>query len=313
MAKYAVLDIGTNSMKFLLAEYDEGRVEIIKDELDVTRLGESLQDTGAIPFSVMERNLHAIKRFAQIAQEENVDRFEVFSTAVLRRAENAEEFVKLVRKELNITIKIISQEEEARLAFESVKIKLDEPETSYMVFDIGGGSTEFTLSLHHEILKQISLPMGALIMQDRFIKSDPPSEDEIKSLSAYLQTVLQKHFAQKEISKMLAIGGTVTTLAAVKVGLEEYDAQWIEGLKLTIGDINSMVKYFAGMTLEERKKVQGLHPKRADIILAGTLIVKAVMEVTQQEQLIVHDCGIRHGMLNTLIQQAEGQKQINES
>ncbi len=313
MTRYAVLDIGTNSMKFLLAEHDEGRIEIIKDELDVSRLGESLHESGAIPFSVMERNLHAIARFAELARQEKVDKFEVFSTAVLRRAENAEDFLKLVKKELNISINIISREDEAQLAFEAVKIKLDEPETNYMVFDIGGGSTEFTISQHHEIIKQISLPVGALIMQDKFIKSDPPTEEEVKSVSAYLQTILQKHFAQKVISKMLAIGGTVTTLAAVKMGLDKYDAQWIDGLKLTKGDINNMVKCFANITLEERKQIQGLHPKRADIILAGTLIVKAIMEVAQQEQIIVHDCGIRHGMINKLITQVEGQKALAES
>jgi exopolyphosphatase/guanosine-5'-triphosphate,3'-diphosphate pyrophosphatase len=206
-----------------------------------------------------------------------------------------------VRKELNLTIRVISEDEEAELAYEAVLSRLNDKEKSYMVFDIGGGSTEFILSTQGELTEKYSLPVGALVMTDRFIKSDPPLPEEIKTADAYLQTILQKYFTYKEVDIILTIGGTVTTLAAVKLGLQEYDAHAIDGLNLTINDIRSMINYFAGLDLEGRKNVQGLAPQRADIILAGTLIVKAIMDVTAKEMITVCDCGIRHGMLNTLI------------
>ncbi|MBN2829429.1 MAG: Ppx/GppA family phosphatase [Candidatus Cloacimonetes bacterium] len=301
MARYAVLDIGTNSMKYLLAEHSPEGLEILRDELNITRLGESLQETGQIPFMVMERNLNAIREFKQISDEYQVDEFILFSTAVLRRAENADAFVGLVRKELNLSIRILSEEEEAELAYEAVTDRLQEKSLIYMIFDIGGGSTEFIISSQGEVIDKISLPVGALVMTDRFIKTDPPTQEEIKTADAYLQTVLQKHFTYKEVDTILTIGGTVTTLAAVKIGLQEYDAHSIDGLNLTINDVKSMINYFAGLDLESRMKVQGLHPQRADIILAGTLIVKAIMEVTSKDIITVCDCGIRHGMMNSIV------------
>jgi exopolyphosphatase/guanosine-5'-triphosphate,3'-diphosphate pyrophosphatase len=301
MPRYAILDIGTNSMKYLLADCEDNNINVLREELNISRLGEGLQETGVIPYDVMDRNLQAIKEFSQISEENEVNTFYVFSTAVLRRAENAETFIQLVLKETGIPIQVISVEEEANLAYEAVVGRLKHEDDDYMIFDIGGGSTEFIVSGVDGIKDRYSLPVGALVITDRFMKTDPPQQEEIITTEAFLQTILQKHFNFSDINTILAIGGTVTTLAAVKLGLENYDARSVDGLILTKNDVDSMIKYFAGMSLEQRRGIGGLHPERADIILSGTLIVKAIMDVVGMEKMTVCDCGVRHGMLNTLI------------
>lgn len=298
MARYATIDVGSNSVLIHIAEREpSGTFKVLDDKAEITRLGEELQATGVLKKEAMERTRDAICRFVELAKKYEVDEIVAVGTMALRTAKNSDEFIKMVEENCGIKIEVIKGEEEARLSYLAVKSGLTIPAEKLLIIDVGGGSTEFIFGRGDEIEKKFSLNVGAIRFTEKYLKSDPPKEEELDAALNAIRQEIQNLDIAFEPEVLVGMGGTITNLSAVKHKLVEYDPDTVHGSILTKEDIKEMMEMFRRTPVEERKKIPGLQPKRADVILAGTAIVYTIMEKLEMNELIVSDRGIRHGLM----------------
>jgi len=297
MNRYAVIDIGTNSIKFLIAERRGEGWKTLLDRAEIARLGDGFYDTGKLHAEAMTRNANAVAKMVHIAYEHSVDEMIGVGTMCLRSAENADEFTQLVAQICGLQVEILSGEEEARLAFLAATSGNHALNGRVFVFDTGGGSTECIVGHDGQIEQRISLNIGALLYTEEFLKTFPVTGGQIeRALRFVTQHVTPLEWIGR-VHSVIGIGGTVTTLCAVKLGLELYDPERIEGAALELAEIDRQIALYASTPLAERQRIPGLHPKRADVILGGAIIVKALMLKTCAEVITVSDRGLRHGIL----------------
>jgi exopolyphosphatase/guanosine-5'-triphosphate,3'-diphosphate pyrophosphatase len=255
--------------------------------LITTRIGEGVDSQGEISPAAVERTIKGLKELQELITRFQVEKMRVVGTSALREAANREEFVKRVGQELNWQVDIISGEEEAQLSYLGVRsgLLLDKPP---LVVDIGGGSTEFMME--NPFPWYISLPLGAV----RAAEADW-SDTQILSLLAPLE--------QKSITPdypLVVVGGTATTLAAMQLRLSVYDSRLIHGQSLTIDQIQYWRDHLASMSLEERQKVIGLQPQRADIIVPGIRILALIMDQLGYEEMLISESDILDGVIAQL-------------
>ena len=194
---------------------------------------------------------------------------------------------------------MIEGEEEARLSYLAVLSALPIGKGELVTFDTGGGSTEFVYGRGAEMLRKFSVPLGAVRITEEFFKDDPVREDSVDAAFAEIRKSLKEGGAGGSPAMLVGMGGTVTSLASVKHKMEVYDPDIVQGSVLTLEDIRGMIKMFSSMTLEERRGVVGLQPKRADVILAGTCIVSVLLEIFGASSFTVSDRGLRHGLTSS--------------
>ncbi|MCP4396453.1 MAG: Ppx/GppA family phosphatase [bacterium] len=298
MAKYAAIDVGTNSIKFHIAEKDaEGAWSVVLDSVDISRLGEGMQATGKINDDAMERNVNAISEMMVVSREHEVKELVAVGTMCLRTAGNAAEFVQRVQQRCGITVEVIPGEEEARLAYIAVKSGIGLERGNLIIFDTGGGSTEFIFGKDERIEKRFSLNVGAVRFTEQILVSDPVTPAELKNAIAAIDRDLGDLQFDGTVDALVGMGGTVTNLSAVKHQLSEYRPDVIQGSILERSEIERQVDLYALKTLAERKEIIGLQPKRADVILAGTIIVHEIMKKAGIESFTVSDRGLRHGLI----------------
>lgn len=297
MAKYAILDIGTNSIKFFLTEITNGKSHVIIDTNNITRLGEGLLKHGKISEEAIERNITALKEFKLQAKKHEVKEIIAVGTMCLRTASNASQFINRVKNELDITIEVIDGKEEARLSYLAVLSTIGNTDREVVVFDTGGGSTEFIFGKGTELLNTMSLNIGAVQPTEEYLLSDPVTNSEVETMLKHMKTYFSEHGIKGNIDYLVGIGGTVTSMGAVKHKMVKYDPTIIQGSKLTLEEVNNQIQTYSQNTIEKRKNIPGLQPKRADIILAGAGIVKTIMESFEVDYFIISDRGLRHGLL----------------
>lgn len=301
MQKHAIIDLGTNSVKFFLAEIKEGKVNTIIDTNEISRLGEGLQKTGIISPEAFARNIEVLKKFKQIALQHQVDRIHAVGTMCLRTAENATDFIKEAESQTGIDIKVLNGEQEARLSYLAVVGDFLDGEENIAVFDTGGGSTEFIFGKGEMLKDRLSLDIGAVRLTEEYLKSDPVSHIELKNMLGHIVEFFKRYDLNRKVERLVGIGGTLTSLGAVKHKMKDYDPQVIQGSELTLAQIDQMISQFAEKTVNERKEIVGLQPKRADVILAGAAIVRSVLSIFHLDRLTISDRGLRHGLLLDLI------------
>jgi exopolyphosphatase / guanosine-5'-triphosphate,3'-diphosphate pyrophosphatase len=299
MAKYAVIDIGTNSIKFHLAEKDDaGNWSVVLDESNIARLGEGLQASGKISPEAMERNVNAVAEMAQRAREQHVREIAAVGTMCLRTAQNAREFVTRVKDACDVAVEIIPGEEEARLAYLAVKSGIGLEKGKMTIFDTGGGSTEFIFGRDQEIEKRFSLNVGAVRYTERMLVSDPVTQEELaKTIAAVEQDFAEELQFDGPVDALVGMGGTVSNLSAVKHQLAQYDPDVIQGSVLALEEIERQIALYQSKTIAERREIVGLQPKRADVILAGAIIVSIIMKKAGVSEFTVSDRGLRHGLV----------------
>lgn len=298
MTRAAALDIGTNSQLLLVVEADSAGRRTICDLAVVTRLGEGIEHSNRLRSEAIARNLEQLASYKRKLDELSVERVVAVGTMCLRRAQNASEFIESAAREIGIQIEVVSGEEEARLTYRGVSSNLPDDCQRPLVFDLGGGSIEFVMGNRERLLKRLSLEAGAVLMTERFLHSDPARASEMQALSDHLVAdVLEPLRAIGDFDLLLGVGGTVTSLGAMHLGLRSYDRDRIQGLQLTVRDISAQVEQLAGLDLAGRQQLAGLDPKRADIILAGALIVRDVCRLSGAGALTISDRGLRHGLL----------------
>lgn len=297
MARVAAIDIGSNSVKLHVAEVGAGPGwRVLADRSEITRLGEGLKEQRIITPDAMARTLEVVGRYVAEARELGAAEIAAVGTMCLREASNSEGFRARVREACGIDVSVIDGEEEARLSYLAVISGLPLPE-GVVAFDTGGGSTEFIVGRGSAIERRFSLNLGAVALTQEFFRSDPATPEELSALLAHLSRALRDLEPPARRSAVVGMGGTVTSMAAVKLELRGYDPEKVHGSVLTRFDVESQVGRFREQTVAARRRIVGLHPKRADIILAGAAIVLAVLRRLDADRLLVSDRGLRHGVI----------------
>jgi exopolyphosphatase/guanosine-5'-triphosphate,3'-diphosphate pyrophosphatase len=298
MERYAVIDVGSNSVLINIAEKDEkGALKTVLDSSVITKLGDDLKETGVIKQEGMERTIPALRDFMGKVKEHKVKAVAAIGTMVLREAKNSKEFIERVEKELDLKIQVISGEEEARMSYLAVVAGLGVKDEDIVIFDIGGGSTEFIFSNGYEISKRFSINVGALILTDRFLKSDPVKKEELDRLLAYLDETFGKIEFPEKVDRVVGMGGNVTSMTAVEFQLAQYDPDVVQGATLKHSAVERQMELYSQETIEEKRSIVGLQPKRADTILAGAAILYSLMKGLRVNSILVSDRGIRHGFM----------------
>ncbi len=298
MPVYATLDVGSNSVKLRVEELgSDGAWRLRDDRQDITRLGEKLQSRGIIGEAAAARTLAVISDFAERARRLGACEIAAVGTMCLRRAANAADFVRRVQQVCCVHLEIISGEEEARLAHLGVITGLGSRSGRLAVFDIGGGSTEFVFGEGTAIQERFSLEAGAIRLTDDYCRSDPVTPEERDRLLAAVDRELGRLKGMELPDVLVGIGGTITNLSAIQQSLPAYDTERVEGSTLGRDQVAALLELLRGKTLAERRRVVGLDPKRADVILAGTALALRIMDHLACPVLTVSDRGLRHGLM----------------
>ncbi len=295
--RVAVLDLGTNSFLMTIAEIIDCKVErVLAEYCEIVRIGKGLRETGKISNSSIDRGLTALKYYSDEMKRHSVEKVAAVGTSALREAKNSREFIHLVREKLGIDIEVISGEREALLTWKGSVTGIElPPSSSPVVVDIGGGSTEFVWNKGRA---RLSIPFGVVKGFESYLKSDPPTKDEISKLREEFRGLLRRDLSNRIAPSplVIAVAGTATTVLAIAKGVEPYDPAEIHGYKLTLSQLKETISLLTSLPLEDRKKIPGLHPGRADVIIAGAVLLEEVFLFLNISEAIISDRGVRYGL-----------------
>ncbi|MGM0603462.1 MAG: Ppx/GppA phosphatase family protein [Bacillota bacterium] len=299
--KAAAVDIGTNSTRLLIAEKSGNKINVLDKSLEITRLGEGVDKSLLLNKEAVNRVLNALKKFKNKLTKYKIDNVKIVGTSALRDVKNSRVLSDRMKKELDLELEIISGEKEAELNYRGAA---DTLEHYFLLIDIGGGSTEFIWPQNNKEEKESlvfkSLDIGCVRMTERFIK-DPAKllpDREAAAIREYTDRLLKENKLNISSNFLVkGVGGTITTLAAVKLGLENYDSSKIENFVLTSDDLFSIYLKLKNTPLKKRREIKGLQPKRADIITAGVIILTSVLEYIGTDKITVSDRDILYGLI----------------
>lgn len=296
----AVIDIGSNSIKMRIAKIDRGRVSVIRDETEVVRLGRGMSSIGMLRDENMRASCDAVMRMSERAKRFTRDIFLV-GTMALRTAKNSDVFIRMVKDECGLDVHVFTGQEEARYSWLGA-VDGFSLEGEAVMFDSGGGSTEFVSGSDGHMKESVSVPIGAVNLSERFFCfQDRP----IKG-SLYKQAIeyVMKLFAENDIERFkfspcefIGVGGGVVTMASVKHACENFMPSKLHGSTLTQRDIVRQIQMYSSLTLKERQDIIGLPASRADVILGSACIILSAMRILNAKILRVSINGLRHGLL----------------
>jgi exopolyphosphatase / guanosine-5'-triphosphate,3'-diphosphate pyrophosphatase len=297
---HAVVDIGTNSTRLLLAEVQDGRVgEVLERETEITRLGAGVDADGRLSEEAMERVYAVLDNYGKLIARHGADKAVAVLTSAVRDAANGEEFARTVRERWGLEPHVLSGDEEARLTFLGATSERDTTDrTPTLVIDIGGGSTEFVIGTGREMDFHVSNQAGVVRQTERHLHSDPPSAQECEALARDVRSILSGGVAQqwrRAVGHAIAVAGTATSMASISQELEPYDPDKVEGYMLSEAECREIRDRLASLTLEERRQVRGLHPDRAPTIVAGTIILLETLALFGLHEVEVSEHDILRG------------------
>jgi exopolyphosphatase / guanosine-5'-triphosphate,3'-diphosphate pyrophosphatase len=296
--RFGVIDLGTNSVKLFIGERDgTGHWTRVLDRSEVTRLGEGLAETGRIAPAAQERTLAAVRDMAEEARRLGTEQVVAVGTMGMRNAANSDVFIRHVRADCGISVEVIDGDEEARLAYLAVQESLGIPGGSVVVFDTGGGSTQITLGRDGQILDRFSLNLGAARLTETFGLAGPVPQETLAAARAAIAAELGRLDGVAPPDALVGMGGAVTNLTAVSLELSPYDPDRIQGATLTRAEVERQVALYARLDAAGRRAIRGLQAGRAEVILAGALVVLTLMGKLDQDRISVSDRGLRHGVL----------------
>jgi exopolyphosphatase/guanosine-5'-triphosphate,3'-diphosphate pyrophosphatase len=296
--RYAVVDVGTNSVKFHIGERAaDGSWTSVVDRAEVTRLGEGLDETGRLGADAVARTVDAIAGMVDEARGAGVEEIAAVGTAGMRIAPNAQDVVAAVRERTGVELEVISGEDEARLAYLAAVSAAGASRGSRVVFDTGGGSSQFTFGEDDRVDERFSVNVGAARFTERFgLDGEVSAEGVAEALSA-IGSELGRLDGRPRPDVLIGMGGATTNLAAVSLRIETYDPDVVQGSLLERSEIDRQIELYRTRDADERRSIVGLQPGRAEVILAGACIVRTVLEKLGCESLTVSDRGLRHGLL----------------
>ncbi|MEW6303267.1 MAG: Ppx/GppA phosphatase family protein [Verrucomicrobiota bacterium] len=303
----AVIDIGTNSVKLLVADVTADGITPVLETSEQTRLGKGFYDTRRLQRSTLDHTATAVKHFAGQARELQAASIRVIATSAARDATNAQELLDSVHGASGLEIEIISGEQEAEWAFKGATCDPALAGKLALVLDVGGGSTEFILGKESHQFFSRSFPIGSVRLLEQLRPGDPPSPEELaeclrrltQSIRAEIKPAIDQALIGQAATdiRLVGTGGTTSILARIEHGMTDFDRTRIEGTHLARAKIRAHLERFWSLPLAERRNIVGLPPERADVILTGTAIYDAVMEELRLPELVVSTRGMRFGAL----------------
>ncbi|MBI5184059.1 MAG: Ppx/GppA family phosphatase [Nitrospinae bacterium] len=313
----ASIDIGTNTTRLLIVEANTpSSFRRIYSDRVITRLGGGFSQNGRITYDAMERVRRVLSDFKDKIDNYKCEKVSAVATSVVREAKNRDEFIKKVRERTGIEIEVISWQEEARRTLLGVFMGIPNHIESGLVYDIGGGSTEFILTKGRRPVRFFGTDLGVVHLAERYIYSDPIKEDEYKRLEEEIEKKILKvrseiYCQREEVIgyegefKLIGTAGTITTLAAIDMDLFPYDSSKINGHIISINRINEILNDLMSRTLEERRDIPSIERGREDIIIPGSIIVIKTMEILGFEEMIVSDFGLREGIILNMLERGD--------
>ena len=300
MKKVAAIDIGTNTALLLIAEVTkQSELHPLVQKERIVRLGEAVDRTGLLKTEAMTRTLQAIEDYVKIASNLKTEIVLISGTSAVRDAENRDEFKRQIKARFGLDLQVLSGEEEAQLTYFGALTNKQDLKGEILLIDIGGGSTEIIVGKLESIEKTISLDIGSVRLTERLIKHDPITDSEFQAIQNLVQdeiiqfshdwSIYPKHF--------VGVAGTATTLAAMHLGIVDYNSELIDYSVLNYLQIAEIIKQLKVKSLEDKKKIPGLKPERADVMLAGGLILFEIMKRFNYRQIIISDRGLRFGLI----------------
>ncbi|MBT2386418.1 Ppx/GppA phosphatase family protein [Streptomyces sp. ISL-11] len=308
MTRVAAIDCGTNSIRLLVADLDPGTGELV--ELDrrmrIVRLGQGVDRTGRLADEALERTFAACREYAEVIRELKAERTRFVATSASRDAENRADFVRGVVEILGVEPEVISGDQEAEFSFTGATKELtgrDDLAKPYLVVDIGGGSTEFVVGDDH-VRAARSVDVGCVRMTERHLVADgevedPPTPERIAAIRADVEAALdlaEETVPLREARTLVGLAGSVTTVAAIALGLQEYDWSVIHHSRIPLDRVREITATLLASTHEQRAAIPVMHPGRVDVICAGALVLQCVMERTGAEEVVVSEHDILDGI-----------------
>ena len=296
--RYAAIDVGTNSVKLNVGErLDDGEWRTVVDRSEMTRLGEGIHETGRLGEEAVRRTVDAIAELAEEARRAGAEEIAVVGTAGLRQAVNSDEFLDAVRERAGVLVEVIAGDEEARLSFLAAADALHLGTGRLGVFETGGGSSQFPFGEDGRVQERFSLDLGAVPVTERFGLDRAVDEQTVAAAREAIASQLGPLEGRPPLDVLVGIGGAITNLAGVQLGLDRYEPGRVRGLELGAAEVDRQIELYRTRDAEERRGIRGLQPKRAEVILAGACIVRTVLAKLDRDSLTVSDQGLRHGVL----------------
>jgi exopolyphosphatase / guanosine-5'-triphosphate,3'-diphosphate pyrophosphatase len=297
----AVIDIGTNSTRLLVADVDRetGTIEDLHRESQVTRLGDKVDAGGKLSEEAIGRVMATLADYRTTMDRFDCEANLAVLTSAVRDASNGAEFTERVRSEFGLDARVLSGDEEAQLTFLGAMSDRDGSSTEpTVVIDIGGGSTEFIVGTDHEASFHVSVQAGVLRMSERHIHSDPPSPSELQDLAADTRAIFLAGLPAEQrsaVTRAIAVAGTATSAAAIDQELDPYDPERVHGYPLLLATVELLIARLADLSEAQRREVVGLHPDRAPTIVAGMILLEEAMKAFGLDQVEVSEHDILRG------------------
>jgi len=308
MNPVAAIDIGTNSVRLLVAEVDArdrgAPLTTLDRRMRITRLGQGVHASRRLAPDAIDRTLTVLREYRAAFDALGVERVRATATSAARDAENRDEFFGPATEALGVTPELLSGEDEARLSFSGATHGLRAP-TPYLVVDIGGGSTELVYgSSAPEALR--SLDVGCVRVTEQWLVSDPPEPEELSNAIVTVRDELAdlaRELPQlREAATVIGLAGTVTTVAAIEQGLAEYDRDRIHHFRLTHDAAEDVFRTLAIESIEERRHNPGLEPERADVIVGGAVVLVSIFRTFGFEEILVSESDILDGLARSIVE-----------
>jgi exopolyphosphatase/guanosine-5'-triphosphate,3'-diphosphate pyrophosphatase len=296
----AVVDIGSNSTRLLIATLKDGRVTAeLARHSNVTRLGAGVDRDGTLRDDAMQRVYDVLEGYRDEIAEHDCERSVAVLTSAVRDSANGDQFAGVVRDRYGLTPRVLTGEQEAQLTFRGATSERDASDrTPTLVLDIGGGSTEMIIGAGGEVGFHVSTQAGVVRQTERHLEDDPPTEAEVDALVADVAQTLRDHVPVEQRTAVrhgIAVAGTATSLAAIAQGLDPYDPDRVHGYRLSAAECDRILGELLAMTLEQRRQVAGLHPDRAPTIVAGVLIFGEVVRLFGLSKIEISEHDILRG------------------
>jgi exopolyphosphatase / guanosine-5'-triphosphate,3'-diphosphate pyrophosphatase len=300
----AAIDCGTNSTRLLIAD---GRARTIERQMRITRLGEGVDQRGTLSDEAIDRTVNVLRDYHETMRRLAVSKGRLVATSAVRDAANRAAFLEAAAVATDLEPEMLSGTEEGRLSLAGAVVDLDPDDGPFLVVDIGGGSTELVVGTDVEDpwLEAVSLQLGCVRITERFLHSDPPTRDELIEaeavVGASLDAAIKEHPRLAMARRLVGLAGTVSTLAALRLGLKEYDRSRIHHAVLTLTDTEAWYRTLAGEVAAARLDRAGMVPGREDVIVGGALMLAAVMSHFGFEECVVSESDILDGMVAGLL------------
>lgn len=304
--RYAVFDLGSNSIKFIVAEAGGGRARVLRETSISTRLAENLIDTCELRPDAIARTLEALRQLRADAKKLGAEKFRAVATSAVRDSRNRREFLKAAREVLGFPVRLLSGTEEAETIFAGVNAD-SHWQKDVFILDVGGGSVEWVQGHAGRMERRLSLPLGAVRLRERFLHSYPVARDTAALLVETVRGQITHPLSSFRLGvrKLVATGGTATCLAAIHKEMADFDPRKIDHVSLSFEQIEALMDRFCGLTLEQLRAIPGLPAKRADLIIPGTAVILATMKLLGARRLGVSIRGLRYGVLTAAIAEEE--------